>query len=72
MDLARLCRLADRCGAAVVYPRLVMRVGEAVASGGGDAARGVAGVRRVLTLNTVEITILLLIVVDMAVKLGVG
>ncbi len=57
---------------AVVYPRLVMRVGQAVASGGGDAARGVAGVRHVLTLNTVEITILLLIIVDMAVKPGVG
>ena len=52
------------------YPREARRI-EAAASEGGAAAPAVRqGINRVLTVNAIEVTILLLVVVDMAVKPG--
>jgi uncharacterized membrane protein len=46
------------------------KVEAAVAAGGAAAPEAQAGIRRILMVNSIEITILLLVVVDMAVKPG--
>jgi len=49
-----------------VYPALVKKVREV----GPGTEEGLERVRRLVTLNTIEITLLVLVVVDMAVKPG--
>ena len=55
---------------AAVYPRVLKRVDGAVAEHGRSSAEAAGHVRTFLTLNTIEITLLLLVVVDMTVKPG--
>ena len=52
------------------YPREARRIEAAVTDGGPTAPAVRQGINRVLTVNAVEVTILLLVVVDMAVKPG--
>ncbi len=55
---------------AFVYPRVAKRMEEAVERHGRESDEALGQVRRFLALNTIEITVLLLVVVDMAVKPG--
>jgi uncharacterized membrane protein len=50
------------------YPGQARKVDAAVTAGGPAAPEAQAGIRRVLLVNSIEITILLLVVIDMAVK----
>jgi uncharacterized membrane protein len=52
------------------YPRQARKVDAAVAGGGPAAPEAQATVGRILLVNSIEITILLLVIVDMAVKPG--
>ena len=53
-----------------MHPRLQLRTEEAAGEHGEASAAVAAAARRTLTLNMIELTVLLLIVVDMAVKPG--
>ncbi len=53
-----------------LHPRLQMRTEEAVGEHGDGSAAVATAVRRTLNANAVELAVLLLIVVDMAVKPG--
>ena len=55
---------------AAVYPRVLKRVDDAVAEHGRASPEASGYVRNFLALNTIEITLLLLVVIDMAVKPG--
>jgi len=55
---------------AFVYPRVAKRLEDAVEQHGRKSDEAVVQVRRFLALNTIEITVLLLVVVDMAFKPG--
>ncbi|HLM08670.1 MAG TPA: DUF2269 family protein [Thermoleophilaceae bacterium] len=50
------------------YPRERKRINAAAGTGDAEAAGALAGMRRVLFVHSIEILILLLVVVDMAVK----
>jgi uncharacterized membrane protein len=52
------------------YPAQARRVEAAVAAGGPAALDAQSAIRRILLVNSIEITILLLVVIDMAVKPG--
>jgi uncharacterized membrane protein len=52
------------------YPQQARKVAAAVSAGGPAAPEAQAKIRRILLVNSIEITILLLVVVDMAVKPG--
>jgi uncharacterized membrane protein len=56
--------------AVAFYPREGRRIEAAAADGGPGAAAVRQGINRLLTVNAIEMTILLLVVVDMAVKPG--
>lgn len=55
---------------AVVYPGVLKKVEDAVAEHGKSSDEAKSRVGTFLTLNTIEITLLLLVVIDMAVKPG--
>ena len=70
ISLAMLAWVLSLVLGVAFYPREGRRI-EAAASEGGAAAPAVRqGINRVLTVNAIEVTILLLVVVDMAVKPG--
>jgi uncharacterized membrane protein len=52
------------------YPQQSRKIDAAVAAGGPTSADAQAGIRRVLHFNSVEITVLVLVVIDMAIKPG--
>jgi uncharacterized membrane protein len=52
------------------YPQQARKVAATVTAGGPAAPEAQAKIRRILLVNSIEITILLLVVVDMAVKPG--
>jgi uncharacterized membrane protein len=52
------------------YTRQARKVEAAVAAGGPAAPEAQATIRRILLVNSIEITVLLLVIVDMAVKPG--
>jgi uncharacterized membrane protein len=52
------------------YPQQSRRIDAAVAAGGPTSATAQAGIRRVLLFNSIEITVLVLVVIDMAIKPG--
>jgi uncharacterized membrane protein len=52
------------------YPQQSRRIDAAVAAGGPASADAQAGIRRVLLFNSIEITVLVLVVIDMAIKPG--
>jgi uncharacterized membrane protein len=52
------------------YPRQARKINAAVAEQGPAAAEAQAGIRSILLVNSIEITLLLLVVIDMAVKPG--
>lgn len=54
----------------VAYPRVQKKIDSAAAEQGASSAQAAGHVRTFLNLNTIEITLLLLVVIDMAVKPG--
>jgi uncharacterized membrane protein len=52
------------------YPQQSRKIDAAVAAGGPTSADAQAGIRRVLLFNSIEITVLVLVVIDMAIKPG--
>jgi uncharacterized membrane protein len=56
--------------AVAFYPREERRIEKSVAAEGPSATVATAGIRRVLMVNSIEITVLLLVVVNMAIKPG--
>jgi uncharacterized membrane protein len=67
VSLAYLVWLISLVLGAVVYPAMVKRVQEV----GPGTEEGLVRVRRMVNLNSIEIGLLLLVVIDMAVKPGV-
>jgi uncharacterized membrane protein len=70
ISLAMLAWVLSLLLGVAFYPREARRIEAAVADGGPSAPAVRQGINRVLTVNAVEVTILLLVVVDMAVKPG--
>jgi uncharacterized membrane protein len=52
------------------YPQQSRKIDAAVAAGGPTSADAQTGIRRVLLFNSIEITVLVLVVIDMAIKPG--
>jgi uncharacterized membrane protein len=52
------------------YPQQSRKIDAAVAAGGPTSADAQAGIRRVLLFNSIEVTVLVLVVIDMAIKPG--
>ena len=52
------------------YPRQGRKIDAAIASEGPSSATGVEGIRQVLLVNSIEILVLVLVVIDMAIKPG--
>jgi uncharacterized membrane protein len=52
------------------YPQQSRRIDAEVVAGGPTSADAQAGIRRVLLFNSIEITVLVLVVIDMAIKPG--
>jgi uncharacterized membrane protein len=70
ISLAMLAWVLSLVLGVAFYPREGRRIEAAVADGGPSAAGVRRGINRVLTVNAIEVTILLAVVVDMAVKPG--
>ncbi len=52
------------------YSQQTRKIDAAVAAGGPSSAEAQAGIRRILLVNSIEILLLVLVVIDMAVKPG--
>jgi uncharacterized membrane protein len=70
ISLALLAWVLSLALGVVFYPFESRRIEAAVADGGPSAPAVRKGINRVLVVNALEVTILLLVVVDMAVKPG--
>jgi uncharacterized membrane protein len=71
ISLALLAWVLSLVLGVLFYPLEARRIEAAAADGGASAAAVRKGINRVLMVNAIEVTILLLVVVDMAVKPGV-
>ncbi len=70
ISLALLAWVLSLVLGAIFYPREGIRIEKAAEAGGAAAPDVKRGINRILAVNAVEMTILVLVVIDMAVKPG--